>query len=187
MLSFHTCTYSCLRGSWQSQALEVASCCPLLCNLHVHPLRLALWLMLKAAAVERLLSRDTHLNGGMQAFYAEFGELMMRQPIIGLDFQSYLPIAIVPYMLLLVFNVFNRCLASGRLFCLLLSVLFLLLLLAMLLLQQIFESSLCCTNQCNTHVVDVVAVTPVSLMVLLELSVFANVQFSTGHLHTETP
>ena len=33
---------------------------------------------------------------------------MMRQPVIGLDFQSYLPIAIVPYMLLLVFNVFNR-------------------------------------------------------------------------------
>lgn len=45
---------------------------------------------------------------GMQAFYAEFGELMMRQPVIGLDFQSYLPIAIVPYMLLLAFNVFNR-------------------------------------------------------------------------------
>ncbi len=45
----------------------------------------------------------------MQAFYAEFGELMMRQPVIGLDFQSYLPTAIVPYMLLLVFNVFNRC------------------------------------------------------------------------------
>ena len=32
----------------------------------------------------------------------------MRQPVIGLDFQSYLPTAIVPYMLLLVFNVFNR-------------------------------------------------------------------------------
>ncbi len=46
--------------------------------------------------------------GCMQAFYAEFGELMMRQPVIGLDFQSYLPTAIVPYMLLLVFNVFNR-------------------------------------------------------------------------------
>ena len=45
---------------------------------------------------------------GVQAFYAEFGELMMRQPVIGLDFQSYLPIAIVPYMLLLAFNVFNR-------------------------------------------------------------------------------
>ena len=44
----------------------------------------------------------------VQAFYAEFGELMMRQPVIGLDFQSYLPIAIVPYMLLLAFNVFNR-------------------------------------------------------------------------------
>ncbi|KAL3146885.1 hypothetical protein ABBQ38_014857 [Trebouxia sp. C0009 RCD-2024] len=42
------------------------------------------------------------------AFYAEFGELMMRQPLIGLDFQSYLPIAILPYMLLLAFNVFNR-------------------------------------------------------------------------------
>ena len=46
--------------------------------------------------------------GCVQAFYAEFGELMMRQPVIGLDFQSYLPIAIVPYMLLLVFNGFNR-------------------------------------------------------------------------------
>ena len=45
---------------------------------------------------------------GVQAFYAEFGELMMRQPVIGLDFQSYLPIAILPYMLLLAFNVFNR-------------------------------------------------------------------------------
>lgn len=44
----------------------------------------------------------------VQAFYAEFGELMMRQPVIGLDFQSYLPIAIVPYMLLLAFNAFNR-------------------------------------------------------------------------------
>lgn len=44
----------------------------------------------------------------VQAFYAEFGELMMRQPVIGLDFQSYLPIAIVPYMLLLAFSVFNR-------------------------------------------------------------------------------
>lgn len=32
----------------------------------------------------------------------------MRQPVIGLDFQSYLPTAIVPYMLLLAFNVFNR-------------------------------------------------------------------------------
>ena len=32
----------------------------------------------------------------------------MRQPVIGLDFQSYLPIAILPYMLLLAFNVFNR-------------------------------------------------------------------------------
>ncbi len=53
-------------------------------------------------------SGHTMVVGCMQAFYAEFGELMMRQPVIGLDFQSYLPTAIVPYMLLLVFNVFNR-------------------------------------------------------------------------------
>ena len=33
---------------------------------------------------------------------------MMRQPVIGLDFQSWMPLAIVPYMLMLVFNVFNR-------------------------------------------------------------------------------
>ena len=57
-----------------------------------------------------LFSYFSYHGGGdaMQAFYAEFGELMMRQPVIGLDFQSYLPTAIVPYMLLLVFNVFNR-------------------------------------------------------------------------------
>ena len=45
----------------------------------------------------------------MQVFYSQFGELMMRQPVIGLDFQSWMPLAIVPYMLMLVFNVFNRC------------------------------------------------------------------------------
>ena len=44
----------------------------------------------------------------MQVFYSQFGELMMRQPVIGLDFQSWMPLAIVPYMLMLVFNVFNR-------------------------------------------------------------------------------
>lgn len=43
-----------------------------------------------------------------QVFYSQFGELMMRQPVIGLDFQSWMPLAIVPYMLMLVFNVFNR-------------------------------------------------------------------------------
>ena len=34
--------------------------------------------------------------------------LMMHQPLIGWDFTTYLPAALVPYMLLLVFNVFNR-------------------------------------------------------------------------------
>ncbi len=33
---------------------------------------------------------------------------MMRQPLIGWDFTTYLPAALVPYMLMLVFNVFNR-------------------------------------------------------------------------------
>ena len=37
----------------------------------------------------------------MQVFYEEFGELMMEQPVIGLDFQTWLPVAIVPYILLL--------------------------------------------------------------------------------------
>ncbi|CAL8470464.1 g10006 [Coccomyxa elongata] len=41
-------------------------------------------------------------------FYQEFGVLMMHQPLIGWDFTTYLPVALVPYMLLLVFNVFNR-------------------------------------------------------------------------------
>ncbi|EIE18799.1 hypothetical protein COCSUDRAFT_45246 [Coccomyxa subellipsoidea C-169] len=41
-------------------------------------------------------------------FYEEFGVLMMRQPLIGWDFTTYLPAALVPYMLMLVFNVFNR-------------------------------------------------------------------------------
>ena len=44
----------------------------------------------------------------MQVFYEEFGELMMEQPVIGLDFQTWLPVAIVPYILLLSFNLFNR-------------------------------------------------------------------------------
>lgn len=44
----------------------------------------------------------------MQVFYQEFGVLMMHQPLIGWDFTTYLPVALVPYMLLLVFNVFNR-------------------------------------------------------------------------------
>lgn len=34
--------------------------------------------------------------------------LMMHQPLIGWDFTTYLPAALVPYMLLLVFNAFNR-------------------------------------------------------------------------------
>jgi len=33
---------------------------------------------------------------------------MMHQPLIGWDFTTYLPAALVPYILLLVFNVFNR-------------------------------------------------------------------------------
>lgn len=33
---------------------------------------------------------------------------MMHQPLIGWDFTTYLPVALVPYMLLLVCNVFNR-------------------------------------------------------------------------------
>ena len=45
----------------------------------------------------------------VQVFYEEFGELMMEQPVIGLDFQTWLPVAIVPYILLLSFNLFNRC------------------------------------------------------------------------------
>ena len=34
--------------------------------------------------------------------------LMMHQPLIGWDFTTYLPAALVPYILLLVFNAFNR-------------------------------------------------------------------------------
>jgi len=63
---------------------------------------------LKSTKFTLFLSPYHGSGDAMQAFYAEFGELMMRQPVIGLDFQSYLPTAIVPYMLLLVFNVFNR-------------------------------------------------------------------------------
>lgn len=44
----------------------------------------------------------------MQVFYEEFGVLMMHQPLIGWDFTTYLPIALVPYILLLAFNAFNR-------------------------------------------------------------------------------
>ena len=44
----------------------------------------------------------------LQIFYEEFGVLMMHQPLIGWDFTTYLPAALVPYILLLVFNAFNR-------------------------------------------------------------------------------
>ncbi|KAK9804797.1 hypothetical protein WJX72_005995 [[Myrmecia] bisecta] len=50
-------------------------------------------------------------------FYSEFGQLMMRQPVIGLDFTTYAPIAIVPYMLLLLTNFFNSfasCLTRSK-------------------------------------------------------------------------
>ena len=50
-----------------------------------------------------------------QVFYEEFGVLMMHQPLIGWDFTTYLPAALVPYIVLLVFNVFNRlffCMAA---------------------------------------------------------------------------
>ena len=33
---------------------------------------------------------------------------MMRQPLIGWDFTTYLPVALVPYVLMLLFNAFNR-------------------------------------------------------------------------------
>eukprot|EP00884_Botryococcus_braunii_P007317 jgi/Botrbrau1/16587/Bobra.0068s0018.2 len=41
-------------------------------------------------------------------FYREFGQGMMRQPVIGLDFTTYLPLGLVPYVLLLSCNAFNR-------------------------------------------------------------------------------
>ncbi|CAL5224711.1 g7442 [Coccomyxa viridis] len=41
-------------------------------------------------------------------FYEEFGVLMMHQPLIGWDFTTYLPAALVPYILLLLCNAFNR-------------------------------------------------------------------------------
>ena len=40
---------------------------------------------------------------------------MMHQPLIGWDFTTYLPAALVPYIVLLIFNVFNRlffCMAA---------------------------------------------------------------------------
>ena len=43
-----------------------------------------------------------------QVFYVEFGKLMMRQPVFGTEFATFAPIALVPYILLLVFNAFNR-------------------------------------------------------------------------------
>jgi hypothetical protein len=53
-------------------------------------------------------TQPEHMGPCAQVFYQEFGVLMMRQPLIGWDFTTYLPVALVPYMLLLAFNVFNR-------------------------------------------------------------------------------
>ena len=44
----------------------------------------------------------------LQVFYHEFGELMMRQPVIGFEFTTYAPLVLVPYVILLALNVFNR-------------------------------------------------------------------------------
>ena len=33
-------------------------------------------------------------------FYQDFGEIMMRAPVIGLEFTRYLPVALVPFVLL---------------------------------------------------------------------------------------
>ena len=44
----------------------------------------------------------------LQVFYREFGELMMRQPVIGFEFTTYAPLVLVPYVILLALNVFNR-------------------------------------------------------------------------------
>lgn len=55
----------------------------------------------------------------LQVFYQEFGSLMMRQPLIGFEFTTYAPLVLVPYIILLVLNVFNRlaafCLRSPSL------------------------------------------------------------------------
>lgn len=40
-------------------------------------------------------------------FYRIFGELMMRQPLIGWQFTTFAPAALLPYMLLLVLGAFN--------------------------------------------------------------------------------
>lgn len=44
----------------------------------------------------------------VQVFYNEFGRLMMHQPVIGSDFTTYAPIFLVPYVVLLTCNIFNR-------------------------------------------------------------------------------
>jgi len=41
-------------------------------------------------------------------FYHEFGAIMMRAPVIGLEFTRYLPLALVPFVLL---QVCCRCTA----------------------------------------------------------------------------
>mmetsp|Transcript_8614 Transcript_8614/g.25881 ORF Transcript_8614/g.25881 Transcript_8614/m.25881 type:complete len:758 (+) Transcript_8614:498-2771(+) len=45
-------------------------------------------------------------------FYREFGAIMMKAPVIGLEFTRYLPVVIVPYALLQVFGVFNSLLGA---------------------------------------------------------------------------
>ena len=44
-------------------------------------------------------------------FYHEFGEIMMRAPVIGLEFTRYLPLALVPFVLL---QVHSRCALNGE-------------------------------------------------------------------------
>ncbi|KAI3424225.1 hypothetical protein D9Q98_009581 [Chlorella vulgaris] len=41
-------------------------------------------------------------------FYEEFGQLMMRQPLIGWQFTTFAPVLLVPYMLLVASGVFSR-------------------------------------------------------------------------------
>lgn len=45
-------------------------------------------------------------------FYQEFGEIMMRAPVIGLEFTRYLPVALVPFVLLQVCPVVGEYIIS---------------------------------------------------------------------------
>lgn len=38
------------------------------------------------------------MQPALQVFYDEFGALMMRQPLFGLGFTTYAPLALLPYM-----------------------------------------------------------------------------------------